>query len=231
MQYIINRELDSLYWSNEFNQDLSCRVTNLLSNDSAHTLKKEILKYASFKQAHISNGKYSEISKDEFAQLDLNDRRTLVQNVHKLASDGVGFWYGRQELSQSSTPHLANIYSWLSSEEMIKNIRTITGISSLAYPSAQITAFAPGDFLTRHRDDVSAEKRRVAFVYNLSENWHPDWGGLLQFYKDDGTPTKSWSPTYNSLCLFHVKHIHSVTCVAPFAPKLRLAISGWFHDK
>ncbi|WP_226644936.1 2OG-Fe(II) oxygenase family protein [Microbulbifer variabilis] len=231
MPYKINNEIDLLFWRNKFSSDLKCRVSNLLNLDSAHLIKSKIQNYAEFKQAHIAGKQYSEISKEEFKQLEANERLSLIKSVHKQASNGVGFWYGRQGLNQNSPTHLASIYNLLSSEEMMSNVREITGISSLAYLSAQLTAFAPGDFITRHKDDVSSEKRRVAFVYNLSENWHPDWGGLLQFYKNDGSPTESWTPQYNSLCLFDVKHIHSVTCVAPFAPKLRIAISGWFHDR
>ncbi|MFA0812481.1 2OG-Fe(II) oxygenase family protein [Microbulbifer epialgicus] len=231
MQYKINREFDPHHWKKEFKNELRCRVTNLLSENSAHLMSSNIQKHAQFKQAHISNNQYSEISNSEFAQLEINERHALIQNVYDLAKNGIGFWYGRQGLNRDSPPQLADIYNWLSSEETLSNVKAITGIHSLAYPSAQITAFAPGDFLTRHKDDISTEKRRVAFVYNLSEDWHPDWGGLLQFYRGDGTPTEAWPPLYNSLCLFHVKHVHSVTCVAPFAPKLRLAISGWFHDE
>ncbi|WP_444903913.1 2OG-Fe(II) oxygenase family protein [Microbulbifer sp. CnH-101-E] len=231
MSYKLNSEINLSFWKNEFNNDLKCRVSNLLSDDSAHLIKNNIQSYAKFKQAHISGKQYSEISKKEFQQLGVNERLSLIKSINKLASNGVGFWYGRQGLNQNSPPHLASIYNLLSSEEMMSNIREITGMPSLTYLSAQLTAFAPGDFITRHKDDVQSEKRRVAFVYNLSENWHPDWGGLLQFYKNDGTPTESWVPQYNSLCLFDVKHVHSVTCVAPFAPQLRIAISGWFHDK
>ncbi|WP_444891262.1 2OG-Fe(II) oxygenase family protein [Microbulbifer sp. DLAB2-AA] len=231
MKYKLNSGLDLNHWNNVFSIDLKCRIKNLLNYESACLIRSEIQANAKFRQAHFSGNQYSEISKDEFAQLEANQRVSLIKSVHNLARNGVGFWYGRQGLNQNSPPHLAQIYNLLSSEAMMSNVRAITGIPSLAYLSAQLTAFAPGDFITRHKDDISSEKRRIAFVYNLSENWHPDWGGLLQFYKNDGTPTDCWSPLYNSLCLFDVKHVHSVTCVAPFAPKLRIAISGWFHDR
>jgi Rps23 Pro-64 3,4-dihydroxylase Tpa1-like proline 4-hydroxylase len=66
---------------------------------------------------------------------------------------------------------------------------------------------------------------------NFSPQWHPDWGGMLQFFQDDGTPRDAWAPQFNSLVLFDVAHVHSVTFVAPFAKTPRFAVTGWFRTK
>ena len=50
----------------------------------------------------------------------------------------------------------------------------------------------------------------------------------MQFFDDDGEPTQSYSPGFNTLDLFDVRHVHSVTLVAPYALNPRHAISGWF---
>lgn len=231
MQYRLNHGLDIEAWTPEYAKDMRCRVTNILDPESARTMTRTILENAEFKQAHISENQYREISKEEFSKLDIAKRQALVREVYTLAREGIGFWYGRQGLNKGITGPLEEIRQWLGSEETLDAVRKVTGIASLTPPSAQITSFAPGDFLTRHKDDVTAEKRKVAFVLNLTENWHPDWGGLLQFFRDSGETRDSWSPVFNSLCLFDVKHVHSVTCIAPFSPKVRLAISGWFHEK
>ena len=69
----------------------------------------------------------------------------------------------------------------------------------------------------------------MAYVLSLTERWHPDWGGLLQFFEDNGTPRDAWVPGWNVLSLFDVRHVHSVTYVAPFAGAPRLSITGWFR--
>ncbi|PHS51455.1 hypothetical protein C7Y69_04575 [Alteromonas sp. KS69] len=66
---------------------------------------------------------------------------------------------------------------------------------------------------------------------NLAPKWHPDWGGLLQYFEPDGTTTESWSPEFNTLSLFDVKHIHSVTYVTPFAKQPRYALTGWIKAR
>jgi Rps23 Pro-64 3,4-dihydroxylase Tpa1-like proline 4-hydroxylase len=66
-------------------------------------------------------------------------------------------------------------------------------------------------------------------VFSATWGWHPDWGGLLQFYQEDGTPEDAWSPGFNTLSLFDTSYIHSVTYVTPFAQAPRLSLSGWFR--
>ena len=86
----------------------------------------------------------------------------------------------------------------------------------------------PGQFLTRHKDDITAEGRRIAYVMGFSKDWHPDWAGLLNFYEDDGSGRDFWIPAFNSLSLFDVRHVHSVSYVTPFAKQQRLSLTGWF---
>lgn len=228
--YKLQDNLNLEHWSEVFQQDMRCRVIDLMPEKSAQSMLEAIQLHAEFKQAHIIGNQYREITKAEFSELSVSERSQLVRDVYRQAQNGIGFWYGRKGLdSQTKTP-LADIYRWLSSPEVIAAVQAITGNPNLTGPSAQITSFAPGDFLTRHRDEVTAERRRIAFVLNLSQNWHPDWGGLLQFFRDNGDTRDAWTPTFNSLCLFDVKHVHSVTAIAPFSPKPRIAISGWFHS-
>jgi Rps23 Pro-64 3,4-dihydroxylase Tpa1-like proline 4-hydroxylase len=54
---------------------------------------------------------------------------------------------------------------------------------------------------------------------------------LLQFFEDDGTPRDAWAPQFNSMSLFDVRHVHSVTFIAPFALEPRLSLTGWFRAK
>lgn len=44
--------------------------------------------------------------------------------------------------------------------------------------------YSGGDFLLCHDDRLS--NRRIAFVYNLTENWRPEEGGALEILEIDG---------------------------------------------
>ena len=114
---------------------------------------------------------------------------------------------------------------------MLSFISTVSGRNDLKSADAHFTRFTPGQFLTRHRDENTNEQRRLAYVLSLSKNWHPDWGGLLQFFEDDGTPRNAWVPQFNTLSLFDIRHVHSVTFIAPFALEPRLSVTGWFRAK
>ena len=73
----------------------------------------------------------------------------------------------------------------------------------------------------------SASRRLSAWVFNLSREWRPEWGGLLLFH-EGARVVDGFNPVFNSLSLFKVPMDHSVTQVVDFAPRDRLAISGWY---
>ena len=121
-----------------------------------------------------------------------------------------------------------DVFDYLNSPDVFSLIEGITGHKALTYADAQYTSYSFGHFLTRHNDDVGEEGRRVAYVLGLSKDWHPDWGGLLHFFEEDGAPRDFWIPKFNTLSLFDVRHVHSVSYVTPFAQEPRLSLTGWF---
>ncbi|TRW14204.1 2OG-Fe(II) oxygenase [Glacieibacterium frigidum] len=117
----------------------------------------------------------------------------------------------------------------INAEPLLDLIRAVTG-EAVIKADAQATLYAPGHFLTQHSDDQAGENRRVAYVLNLCRDWRPDWGGYLLFHDDAGDVIAGWRPRFNSLSLFAVPQLHSVSYVPPFAPVERFAITGWFRD-
>lgn len=124
------------------------------------------------------------------------------------------------------------LLEWLTGPVVLETIRRVTGIDSLRKCDGQATCYLPGHFLTQHDDrGTGSEGRRVGYVLSLTQQWHPDWGGLLNFLAEDGREVEaSWVPGYNTLALFRVPVLHSVGYVAPFARQARFAITGWFRD-
>lgn len=87
--------------------------------------------------------------------------------------------------------------------------------------------YMPGDHSTPHSD--RSENRQVAFVWHLSKNWKPNWGG--DFFWARGA--QMIPPSFNTLMLFRTLRdgIHCVTEVTPVAQSKRLAVSGWWTGK
>ena len=67
-------------------------------------------------------------------------------------------------------------------------------------------------------------------MINLSRDWLPDWGGLLQFLDPaERRVVDTFVPLWNSLSLFRVPQPHVVSLVAPWAGSPRYSITGWFR--
>ena len=78
-----------------------------------------------------------------------------------------------------------------------------------------------------HSDDSAG--RTVAFVWHLSRNWDPEWGGSL-FWQAEPSGRAYIPASYNTLHLFSVtrQSDHFVTPVSAYAEEERLAFNGWF---
>jgi hypothetical protein len=188
-----------------------------------------VLAQAGYALMLTRGGQGTVLTPDALAQLTPAAREALQHELHEAASQGVGFLYEGHQLRGSHDPALRAILAAVNAPETLERVRTLTGFGDITHADGQATRYRGGHFLTRHRDDLSGQARRVAYVLSLTARWHPDWGGLLQFFEDDGTPRDAWVPGWNVLSLFDVRHVHSVTYVAPFAGGPRLSVTGWFR--
>jgi Rps23 Pro-64 3,4-dihydroxylase Tpa1-like proline 4-hydroxylase len=122
---------------------------------------------------------------------------------------------------------LARFIRYMADDAFLSVMRSITGIHEVNRVYAQATMYAPGSFLLAHNDHVDAEQRRLAYVINLTRQWRPDWGGLLNFSQPDGSVTDCFFPHFNSMSVFEVPQTHFVSYVPPFAQSQRYAVTGW----
>ena len=229
MIFNINQNLDLDKIAQDYSVDLRVRVNNFLPEDQARNLSECLAELTSYRHAFVLGGKYGEAADADLRALPAKDRNKFRNDIMKQAAGGVGFWYERHEVTSDDEGVLGDMFNWLNSESLLETIAKITGVAQYRSAIAQATRFKQGDFLTRHQDISTKQKRKIAFVINLPPRWHPDWGGLLQFYELSGMPRDAWNPDFNSLSLFDVSHVHSVTSISSFAPEARLAISGWFQ--
>jgi SM-20-related protein len=121
-------------------------------------------------------------------------------------------------------------YDLLNSEAFFGFIRQLTGDDRAAYCDAQATRYRAGQFLTAHDDEIAGKNRLFAYVLNLTPRWRVDWGGLLLFHDADGHVAEGYAPKFNSLNIFSVPQLHSVSQVASYVEAERLAITGWIRS-
>lgn len=220
----------------EFASDLKINLSDIWQPDSAEQILQCLQRQTPFDNAFFANSRYQWLLDQEFRQMPPEQLRQLMSHLHELASGGVGFLYvshliARPQRQMPTPALLTQVHQLLNSAAMLQFVRDLTGEQNLIYVSAQASRYVPGNYLTRHNDVVEAEGRRFAYVMGFTRQWHPDWGGLLQFFTCDGTPTQCWVPRFNNMALFEVHHPHSVTYVAPYARQVRYSVTGWFRTK
>ena len=94
---------------------------------------------------------------------------------------------------------------------------------------ASPSRYFPGDFSLPHTDRW--EDRTIAFVWHLSKDWRPEWGGALYWCSE--LQERAYLPaSFNTLSLFSVTTYssHFVTAVSPHAKGKRLSFNGWYED-
>ncbi len=235
---LLNPALDAAALASEYARDDRVRIADVLDADVAARIRAACLEDMPWEYLTHVDGRNLAIPAAEFEGMPPEQAQQFHYQIGRAAADGVGFLYCGYKIDRkqpdsgnANLEFLHGVFDYLNSEEMLALIRQITGHSDIRSADAQYTRYTPGQFLTRHRDDHASEGRRVAYVLGFSQHWHPDWGGLLQFFSDDGTARDAWTPAFNTMALFDIRHVHSVTYVTPFAKQPRLSLTGWFRTK
>lgn len=120
-------------------------------------------------------------------------------------------------------------FEFLNSPTVLDTVRRLSGIGQIRWADAQATWYRPGHFLTAHDDGDPVRGRAVAYVFNLSRKWDRDWGGLLQFFDANDNVDQAFKPAFNTLNIFTVPQLHSVSMVSTYVTAERLAVTGWFR--
>lgn len=105
------------------------------------------------------------------------------------------------------------------------------GFNNAVLTESFISCYGKGDFLSTHTDK---QKGGVAFVYNLTTDWRPEYGGLLHVENKEKGEYTAIAPEFNSLVIMELGDgglAHFVSEVSKYAPHSRISISGWYADQ
>lgn len=213
-----------------------CRIDSFLDHQMAANLHETLAEKTEFDIAYADSIHPKLISKQNWVSMSNNDRIALQRRLSEDASMGRGYVYctymasRRVEAKSSDTAMLTNAFKFWNSATMTSLIQRVCDIK-VTGADCQFTQFTAGQYLTRHRDTIDGNKRKLAFVLSLPRNWHPDWGGLLSFYNESGEITETWIPKFNCLQLFDISQIHGVSAVTPWASEPRYSLTGWFTSQ
>lgn len=210
-------------------------IPDILDASSALALHAMLRRREDWRQVIGDTNRLVELDRPTRAGMSEQQRSQLDQAIYLGAREGFQFRYetlrvpdSAEERAASSDP-LAAFAAWWSSEPVLGLLRTITGALHITFADMQATAYAPGDFLTAHDDDVMGKNRVAAYILNLTPKWRVEWGGLLAFHDETSPEVTALAPAFNRLNLLRVPRRHSVTEVTRAAAYRRYALTGWLR--
>ena len=217
-----------------FARDGHVRVQPFLTEASAIAALAEMKRRDDWVQVVNSGDKVFELSRSARAAMSPAQQDGLAQAVLAGARSGFQYRYEALRLPDGNAPlstrdsGIAGWPAFLSGGAVRDLLRAITGAADISFADGQATAYAPGDFLTGHDDAVPGKQRRAAYVFSLNPVWRVEWGGLLLFH-DGEARVRGVAPAFNSLDLFAVPQMHSVSMVTGSVPNRRYSITGWLR--
>jgi SM-20-related protein len=231
---MLNPALDWAALADIYRRDQRICIDGILQRGVAERIRAICAEKVPYDYVYYLDGASHVRSEVEMRQTTPAQKSRISQALMQNATLGIGFLYcsymlNRRRDAAEELAFLYEVFEYLNSEEMLEFVRRVSGRADLVRADGQYTRYSAGQYLTRHCDDVDGQARRLAYVFGFTRNWHPDWGGLLQFFEEDGTPRDAWMPAFNRLALLDTRHLHSVTYVTPFAGEARLSLTGWFH--
>jgi Rps23 Pro-64 3,4-dihydroxylase Tpa1-like proline 4-hydroxylase len=233
--FALNPALDPAGAAEHFARQGRVQVRDVLDAESADRLSECLLRKVPWSFTYYDDQGAAVIEHANLSKLSPQDMQSLQRRVFNHATGGFGYAYGLYHMDASARPTtdacapIHEFFEFLQSPQMMDLVRTVIGDQTPVMVDAQATQFGPGNFLSYHNDLMPKANRRCAYVFNITRNWRPDWGGYLQFFDERGNGSDAFMPNFNALNLFRVPQPHAVTYVPPFARGVRQAVSGWYR--
>lgn len=231
----LNQQLDAARLRDAFAEHGRIRISSFLEPACAEQLHAALRARGDWHRVISNGGAVTELTRAAWDGVSAQQRAQVDEAVYAAARSGFQFRYETIRVSdaeddrRSSDDPLATLASWMSGGAVRELLRTITGQDGVDFVDAQATAFSPGDFLTGHDDVVDGRKRHAAYVLGLNPTWRTEWGGLLLFHDDVGLAGQA--PGFNTLDLFAVGQMHSVSEVTRAAAYRRYSVTGWLRSR
>lgn len=228
----INPDLDLDEISATYSRDGRVRISGLLA-EGAVALHEYLGARTDWIHLINTDDGILELDPGDRARLSAAEWKAITDQAHQRARTGFQYRYeGLRVPDEGDTDEndlLLAFARLMQSHRMIDLLKKVTGHEGLAFTDGQATAYGPGDFLTGHDDDVAGKRRTAAYVFGLTPGWRLEWGGLLLFHGAHDRTATGLAPRFNTLDLFKVPQMHSVSEVTGAAPHRRYAITGWLR--
>lgn len=231
---LLNPELDIPGLKQQLDAQGWVVIRDALRPEVAEQLHACLTQQVSWSLAWVDHEGSKKMWADELRGLSAEGYAGIQASAFEQAARGFSFLYDTYMMitafQERRDPGLLlhHVTTSLNQPGWLNAMRQLTGEQRIIKSSAQATRYRAGHFLTTHNDSQSDELRYAAYVINLSKNWLPDWGGLLQFIQS-GQVTNTITPAFNTISLFKTPRDHCVSPVGEFVTAERLSITGWLR--
>lgn len=232
--FALHEQIDAAASARCYAREGRVAIAPFLTEASAAALREHLLARDDWTRVMNAGDRVYELPRAAAASLTADQRELLDRKLGEAAV--CGFQYRYESIRIADDPEargdtlLDRFANFLDSPPVLALVRTVTAVP-IDFLDAQATAYGPGDFLTAHDDDVAGKNRRAAYVFGLTRGWRAEWGGLLLFHGAEGEIAHGFVPGFNTLRLFAVPVLHSVSPVWPYAPETRLSVTGWARSR
>ncbi len=239
--FSLHRQVDAASLAVEYAANGRVTIAPFVEHDQAEALYRALRERADWRQV-INSGadKVFEFDRAGQAALTGEQKEALDKAVYAGARADFQFRYETVRVPDDDATRAASddllfaFARFLSHGSARDLLRQVTGDARIAFADAQATAYSPGDFLTRHDDDVAGKNRSAAYVMSLNPQWRIEWGGLFLMHHvgENGADVhgaEALVPGFNRLNLFAVPQMHSVSEVTRASPFRRYSVTGWLR--
>jgi Rps23 Pro-64 3,4-dihydroxylase Tpa1-like proline 4-hydroxylase len=210
-------------------------VDDFLSIDFINETKKELLNIPEDWWYISLNPTDERYEKENFRNFEgiLNNPDFVIKNLFNLEHYNKGNFAYR--FKRNLDNHYENCYcvqcnikKYFDTNEIKDKLSNIVGCNKIKFEETFCSRYDNGDYLSIHHDKGNGD---YAFVFQLTENWNPTFGGLLHFYDSEKKEIyKTINPKFNSLTIFKIKNVpitdHFVSTNT--SSSSRYAYTGWF---
>ena len=220
----------------EYREKGIVRIPGFLPAAAAEALYFHLRERPDWLQVVNYGDKLAELSREVRQTMSEAQRLDLDRAVYAAAREGFQYRYEAirvpDELARRKAggDPLGSFVEFMTNSAASGFISAVLGDDSASFADGQATAYSPGDFLTGHDDDVEGKGRVAAYVMSLTPTWRVEWGGLLLMHRDPSGYVEGHCPAFNTITIFRVPVMHSVSEVTRSAPYRRMSITGWLRN-
>jgi SM-20-related protein len=230
----LNRALDAAALTDDYAVRKRLQVRQFLEPSSAQTVY-EWLHELPWGLVYNDGPTVHQLSPDRVANMQPGEATRITAGIQERARAQYQFLYaffpilGAYTAPNSPRFQIFDFFEFINSAPVLDFIRRLTGIDQIRWADGQATWYRPGHFLKAHTDEDPSTGRVAAYIMNLSPEWERDWGGFLQFFDANDNVEQAFKPSFNTLNIFTIPQLHSVSMVSNYVTAERLAVTGWFR--